>query len=98
MIEKVCQYNKYGYCKELGANVSYQRNGLSEKPMICIEFVFSDLGFILLRIYWDKSLYIGLLSDYHSKQGKLQHYVELNHYNSVKCLFRRLWMDGMAEF
>ena len=46
MIEKVCQYNKYGYCKELGANVSYQRNGLSEKPMICIEFVFSDLGFI----------------------------------------------------
>ena len=58
----------------------------------------SSLYIIIIKSYWDKLLYIGLLGDYHSKQGKLQHYVELNHYNSVKCLFRRLWMDGMAEF
>ena len=83
--------------------IAYKKNGQSggaSRSRVCYQRGLPRLVYILLllRVYWDKLLYIGLLGDYHGKQGKLQHYVELNHCNSVKCLFRRLWMDGMAEF
>ena len=76
------------------------QSGGASRSRVCYQRGLPRLVYILLllRVYWDKLLYIGLLGDYHGKQGKLQHYVELNHCNSVKCLFRRLWMDGMAEF